>query len=92
MQLIFPHEPTRILVPVDLDGSVSETVFRLAHRHPERRVHWHLDGTYLGSTQTFHEMALRPSPGEHRLILVDEAGHRLEERIEILPRRSEEAL
>ena len=84
MQLIYPSEETKIYVPVDLDGSMSKTVFSLAHRSPETLVYWHIDNEYLGSTKTFHNMELQPKEGPHVLVLVDENGNRLEQRFEII--------
>ncbi len=87
MQLIYPKHPTRIYVPVELNGQLGSTVFQVAHRSPSTEVHWHLDGSYLGSTKTFHQMALQPAVGEHHLALVDRDGYRLELRFEVLGRR-----
>lgn len=84
MQLIYPKHPTKIYVPVDLDGTLSSTVFQVAHRKPGTEIFWHLDGTYLGSTTTFHQMALQPAIGQHQLTLVDKDGFRLEQRFEIV--------
>ncbi|MCE7922550.1 MAG: penicillin-binding protein 1C [Haliscomenobacteraceae bacterium CHB4] len=84
MQLIYPKHPTQIYVPVDLDGKLSSTVFQAAHRAPDTEVFWHLDGVYLGSTKTFHQMALQPAVGKHRLTLVDKDGYRLEQVFEII--------
>ncbi len=84
MQLIYPRYPTRIFVPVDLDGTRQRTVFQVAHRQPETAIHWHLDEDYLGSTRTFHQLELDPPAGEHRLILVDELGNRLEQPFTII--------
>ena len=84
MQLIYPKHPTQIYVPVDLDGKLSSTVFQVAHRAPGTEVFWHLDGVYLGSTKTFHQMALQPAVGPHQLTLVDKDGYRLEQRFEIV--------
>ena len=86
MQLIYPKYPTRIFVPKDLDGSLSRTVFSVAHIVPETTIHWHLDEEYLGQTQTFHNMELNPPAGKHRLVLVDEHGNRLEQAFEIIPK------
>ena len=87
MQLIYPKTRTRIYVPVDLDGKRGQTVFQVAHRKPETEVHWHLDGSYLGSTVSFHEMALQPEIGKHLLTLVDKDGYRLEEEFEIIGKK-----
>lgn len=84
MQLIYPKHPTQIYVPVDLDGKLSSTVFEVAHRTPDKEIFWHLDGVYLGSTKTFHQMALQPSIGPHKLTLVDKDGYRLEQAFEII--------
>ncbi|NJL75183.1 MAG: hypothetical protein HC892_09260 [Saprospiraceae bacterium] len=73
-----------IYVPVDIDGSLSSTVFRAAHRREAAMVHWHLDEHYLGSTQHFHEIELQPLPGVHQLTLVDDSGQRLEQTFTIL--------
>ncbi len=84
MQLIYPKHPTRIYVPIDLNGQLSSTVFQVAHRNPDTEIFWHLDGVYLGSTRTFHQMALQPSVGPHRMALVDKDGYRLELPFEII--------
>ena len=84
MQLIYPKDISKIQVPVDLDGELSRTVFKIAHRIPTSTVHWHLDNTYIGSTSDIHEMELNPEAGKHLLTLVDEKGYRLEQRFQIV--------
>jgi len=86
MQLIYPKKTSKIYVPIDLNGELSQTIFKAAHRNPDAIVYWHLNQTYLGTTTTFHEMALQPEVGEHLLVLVDEDGERLERKFEILGR------
>jgi penicillin-binding protein 1C len=51
----------------------------LAHTLPDATVYWHLGDAYLGFTKTFHQMALHPPPGKHKLTLVDDRGNRLEQ-------------
>jgi len=84
MQLIYPQQARRIQVPRNADGSLSRTVFELAHQRPDTKVFWHIDDRFMGVTQTFHVMEFVPAPGPHTLTLVDEAGHRLEQRFDIL--------
>ncbi len=84
MQFIYPKNFAKIYVPVDFDGTLSSTVFSVAHRNPNNLIHWHLDETYIGTTQHFHRMALQPQAGVHLLTLVDEQGNRLERTFEIL--------
>jgi penicillin-binding protein 1C len=89
MQLIYPRQASRIFVPVDLDGKKSKTVFQVAHRRADAKIHWHIDQTFLGTTQTFHQFALEPPAGKHLLTLVDENGHRLEQRFEIILKKQQ---
>jgi penicillin-binding protein 1C len=84
MELIYPKRIAQIYVPIDLDGKLSPTVFKVAHRQPETPIYWHLDNEYLGSTTTFHDFALNPAKGKHTLTLVDKDGHRLETEFEII--------
>ncbi len=88
MQLIYPKNATKIYVPRELDGTAGKTVFKVAHRQGETTIYWHIDNTYMGSTTSFHEMAFNPSPGPHRLTLVDEKGFRLEKSFEIMERNN----
>lgn len=83
MELVYPKENARIFIPRELNGTRGQSVFELAHRNPASRVYWHLNGTYIGSTQNLHQMAINPGPGKHVLILVDQAGEPLERHFEV---------
>lgn len=82
--MIYPRKDAKLYVPVDLDGSMGRTVFKIAHRTPETAVYWHLDNVYIGQTKTFHELELNPPAGKHKITLVDEKGNSLETKFEIV--------
>jgi penicillin-binding protein 1C len=84
MQLIYPQHRTKIFIPKELDGKLSRTVFKVAHRNPEMMIFWHLNNEYLGETKTFHQIELAPEAGVHQLTLVDEKGNRLVREFEII--------
>ncbi len=85
MAIIYPRiYSSRIQIPRNIDGTTSETVFEVAHRRMDATIFWHLDNQYLGLTSTFHQMALRPAPGNHTLTLVDENGETLVTKFEII--------
>ena len=74
MDFIYPFPNAIISLPKQLDGSPGQIVFELAHRSPQSRVFWHLDGQYIGETKDFHKKEYMPDKGEHILTVVDETG------------------
>jgi penicillin-binding protein 1C len=84
MSLIYPEPDTSVFVPVALDGRSGEVVFEAVHRQPDATIHWHIDENYIASTRRFHQIALNPGPGTHRLILTDGDGRRLERRFQVI--------
>lgn len=73
--IMSPERGTTLYVPIELDGRPGQAVFRAFHQEPASRLHWHLDGSYLGSTTGEHKMAARPGFGPHELTVVDDAGN-----------------
>ncbi len=85
LELVYPADfNTKIYIPVDLAGSKSQTVLEAMHKNPGVNIYWHLDEHYLGSTKTFHRMAVDIPPGEHRLTLVDQQGYRVTRDFQVL--------
>jgi len=84
MEWVYPHYGARIYIPVDLDGSRSETVFKVAHRQADSQLFWHLDETYLGETREIHHLALSPGVGPHVITVVDAAGNRISRQFEVV--------
>ncbi len=82
--LFNPEYGAQIYVPIELDGSPGRTVFKAAHRDSNGIIHWHLDNTYLGATEYFHEIETRPSIGKHTITLVDDKGNRISRIFEVL--------
>ena len=84
LQLIYPRQNSSIYVPIGLDGKPGESVFKATHKDSKGVIHWNLDATYIGTTEVFHELLLRPNPGKHRLTLVDQQGNRIEQDFEVV--------
>lgn len=84
MELIYPRPHARIYVPLELDGSRGEAIFRATHRDGNAKIFWHLDNEYVGATTTFHQLPLKPSAGKHTITLVDESGDQVQQQFEIL--------
>ena len=81
MELIYPKKKETILLAKDFDASVNEVIFELAHRSPETKVYWYLDETFIGATETFHELAVQLNTGSYVLTVVDQLGNEVKQRI-----------
>ena len=71
---IYPSNGSTLELPRQMSGAIEGAVFRAAHHNPEKKIWWHLDGSYIGETQIIHEMRLSPATGKHVLTIVDENG------------------
>ncbi|HWK58187.1 MAG TPA: penicillin-binding protein 1C [Parapedobacter sp.] len=84
MEMIYPKNNARIYIPLEIDGKRGQVIFNAAHRRRGSKIFWHLDDTFVGETETSHQLALEISPGEHRITLVDDDGTRISQRFAIL--------
>lgn len=84
LSVVYPQEGTQIYLPREIDGKLGEVVFRAVPTQPEALLYWHLDNQFLGTTQSFHQLAAQPTAGKHRLAVVDETGNRVERSFEVL--------
>lgn len=89
MEMIYPEPNASFYLPVEQDGQLGKIVFEATHQNRTTKVHWHLDGEYLGYTQNEHVMSLQPNNGNHRLLLVDDLGNELVRRFEVLKKSDE---
>lgn len=84
VELIYPYANASIYIPTDIDGDRQKTIAKAAHQDSESTLYWHLDGEYLGSTETFHTMAIDAKMGEHLIVVVDENGNRVSSKFDVL--------
>ena len=89
ISVIYPNQGTQIYIPIELGGKAGKVVFRAIHRNPERRLFWHIDEQFVGSTQTFHQLALWLKAGKHVLTIVDEDNNRQQRSFAVLSTSAE---
>lgn len=87
MEIIYPDEPTKIFVPRDFEGKLSNVIFQVAHRNKEAVIFWNLDEKYIGKTSTNHQLPLQPTEGKHVLTLVDNIGEKIVQHFEIVSKQ-----
>ncbi len=75
MEFIYPGPGIKIFIPRDQSGDFSRIVAEVAHRSPAKKLFWHLDEKYLGSTRNIHQTEFLAEKGEHILTVVDEDGN-----------------
>ncbi|MDA3898944.1 MAG: penicillin-binding protein 1C [Spirochaetes bacterium] len=85
ISLIYPSANTKVFIPIDIDGEKSQIVLKAAHIE-DTTIFWHIDDTYIESTLEFHEIAIQPEPGKHKLTLVDSSGFSLTRYFEVIDR------
>ncbi|HEU4602079.1 MAG TPA: penicillin-binding protein 1C, partial [Steroidobacteraceae bacterium] len=89
MEFLYPNLSTRLYIPIDFNTQRGRTVFEAVHRDPNASLRWHLDDRYVGETRVFHQQALDISAGMHVITIVDDAGHRLSRRFEVLDKQKQ---
>jgi len=83
MQFIYPqNNNTTVYLQKQLDGSIGDITFELAHSNRDATVFWHIDNEYITSTTDFHKISVKLSAGVHSVTVVDGEGNTLSFRIE----------
>lgn len=84
MEIVYPHEGSKIYIPLELSGKKGRVVFKASHRNTRSKLFWHIDNQFIQETQLFHDISVDLNGGWHQLVLVDESGFRLERWFKIL--------
>jgi penicillin-binding protein 1C len=75
MEFIYPTPGIKIFIPRDQTGKLTRIIPEIAHRNPSRKIFWHLDEKYLGTTRYIHQTEILAGKGDHVLTAVDEDGN-----------------
>ncbi|RFZ94395.1 penicillin-binding protein 1C [Mucilaginibacter conchicola] len=84
MEIIYPKDGAKVYVPLEADGKRGRMICNAAHRLAGAKIFWHLDDQYVGESSAFQQMALNPTPGKHKLTLVDAEGNTVKINFEVL--------
>jgi len=84
MDLLYPKNKSRIYVPREIDGNIGKVVFKATHRNSKAIIYWQLDGEFIGTTTSFHQIGVSPPSGKHLLSIVDNTGESIIREFEIL--------
>jgi penicillin-binding protein 1C len=75
MEFIYPTQGVRIFIPRDQTGNQTRIIPEIAHRNPSKKIFWHLNQTYVGTTRLIHQAEIIAGAGSHVITAVDEDGN-----------------
>lgn len=84
LEIVYPREGFKIYVPVNEKGERENCIFKAAHKNADAKLFWQLDGTFIGSTEKFHQLSVLPEIGKHVLLITDESGEVSTVRFEVV--------
>ncbi|MDX5427642.1 MAG: penicillin-binding protein 1C [Bacteroidota bacterium] len=87
MEMIYPRDLQRIALPLDRNGMMSEAIFEVAHRVDDAIIYWYVDEHFLGTTRQDHKMSIQEIPGDHQLVIIDDAGNELKVPFKVIQTR-----
>jgi len=80
---IYPREDGKIYLTKDFNGVVQPFIVKAAHTQANAKLFWYLNDTYLGMTQTFHEMPVKAKSGTYYITVTDEGGNEVRRKVVI---------
>lgn len=84
MDFVYPTEYyTRISLTKDESGEINPIVIKLTHNNSETEIFWYLNDKYIGTTNDFHELAIQPELGKHKLTVIDSFGNEIHRMLEV---------
>jgi len=84
LDIIYPDEGAKIYIPLEITGEKGNVIFKATHRNAAEKLFWHLDDQFISATEQFHQLSLNPSPGKHKLTIIDKEGNSATRNFEIL--------
>lgn len=84
VKIIYPEEGIIIKIPKEYDGEYQKIVFKATASSKPNILHWLIDGTYVGDTQSLHTLSVDLKAGKHLVQVIDEEGNASSTWFEIL--------
>jgi penicillin-binding protein 1C len=88
MEFIYPVPGVKIYIPRDQLGSLTRIIPEVVHRTPSKKIFWHLDDKYIGTTKYIHQLEIEAETGDHVLTVVDEDGSSVKCQFTVLSRKN----
>ena len=87
MEIIYPRNEFKIYIPVNEKGELSSCIFKATHKDPKAVLYWYLDGTFITSTEKYHQISVQPLKGKHKLSITDSYGENANCNFELISKK-----
>lgn len=84
LALIYPDQSRKVHIPKEQGGTKGKVIFEAAHENKDARIFWHVDETFVGTTQGTHQQGIQAPEGLHTLTLIDDTGNEIRVTFEVL--------
>ncbi|HRG57688.1 MAG TPA: penicillin-binding protein 1C [Bacteroidia bacterium] len=87
--LIYPRNGFKIYLPINESNIKNDLILNATCNNNTTTLFWYLDGDYLGETKRYHQMAIKPKLGKHKLIITNDKGKYLSNNFEIIDKKKQ---
>lgn len=82
--IIYPNQNSKVYIPIELDETKGQAVFKATHSVLDAALYWHVDDTFYGKTTDDHQLAIWLPPGRHLLTVMDQVGNKMSRTFEVV--------
>lgn len=84
MDFVFPtNYYSKISLTKNIQGELNSVVLKLTHTKSSAKVYWYLNDVFINVTSNYHELAISPSKGIHKITVIDDLGNELKRVLEV---------
>ena len=85
MDFVFPTKyRSKISLTKGLNNKVNPVILKVTHANTDALLYWYLNDVFIGKTSKYHEQAITPKIGNHKIIVIDNLGNEKTRFLEIL--------
>ncbi|WP_271404943.1 penicillin-binding protein 1C [Tenacibaculum soleae] len=85
MDFVFPTKyRSKISLTKGLNNKVNPVILKVTHANADALLYWYLNDVFIGETSQYHEQAITPKRGNHKIIVIDNLGNEKTRFLEIL--------
>ena len=85
MDFVFPTKyRSKISLTKGANNKINPLILKVTHTNVEAILYWYLNNIFIGNTNQYHEQAIIPGKGIHKITVIDNLGNEKKRFIEIL--------